>query len=200
MNLPPRIFSVPTVHCQMLIPQSHHASLNAVFIRINRTSRLNILRYEDIRGGCPGEKRKPYIPVVLSRAEIEAILSHLEPPYNLVVKLLYGCGLRLFECVNLRVHCVNFDAGILTVHDGKGQKDRTVPLPQTIFPELRGQLEEVKDLYQRDLKRKYAGVFLPHALEKIQTGRQGVDLAMGVSGHRIDGCARNESIPALSFA
>ena len=81
--------------------------------------------------GVVRAKRKPYIPVVLSREEIEAVLRHLAPPFDLVVKLLYGCGLRLFECLRLRVHCFNFDAGILTVHDGKGQKDRTVPLPGT---------------------------------------------------------------------
>jgi integron integrase len=116
--------------------------------------------------GVVRAKRKPYIPVVLSREEIEAVLRHLAPPYNLVVKLLYGCGLRLFECLRLRVQCFNFDAGILTVHDGKGQKDRTVPLPERIVPELRKHLESLKDLHQRDLDRGYAGVFLVNALEK----------------------------------
>ena len=79
--------------------------------------------------------------------------------------MLYGCGLRLFECIGLRVHCMNFDAGILTVHDGKGQKDRTVPLPETMLPELRRYLETLKDLHKRDLEKKYAGVFLVNALE-----------------------------------
>lgn len=65
------------------------------------------------------------IPSVLA----DEILKRPELPYDLVVKLLYGCGLRLFECLGLRVQCMNFDAGIVTVHDGKGQKDRTVPLP-----------------------------------------------------------------------
>ena len=116
--------------------------------------------------GVVRAKRKAYIPVVLSREEIDEILKHLEPPYDLVVKLLYGCGLRLFECLGLRVHCMNFDAGILTVHDGKGQKDRTVPLPEKILPELREHLESLKDLHERDLKRKYAGVFLVNALEQ----------------------------------
>ncbi len=119
--------------------------------------------------GVVRAKRKPYIPVVLSRAEIEAILQHLAPPCDLVVKLLYGCGLRLFECLNLRVQCLNFDAGILTVHDGKGQKDRTVPLPLTIVPELAAQLEKVKTLHRQDLDKEYAGVFLPHALDKKYT-------------------------------
>jgi integron integrase len=117
-------------------------------------------------GGVVRAKRKPYLPVVLSRPEIDAILAHLSPPYDLVVKLLYGCGLRLFECLNLRVHCFNFDAGVLTVHDGKGQKDRTVPLPETIIPELRKQLEFVEHIHQRDLARSYDGVFLMNALDR----------------------------------
>ncbi|HDH86634.1 MAG TPA: integron integrase [Desulfobacteraceae bacterium] len=116
--------------------------------------------------GVVRAKRKPYIPVVLSREEIENILHYLDSPYDLVVKLLYGCGLRLFECLNLRVHCMNFDEGILTVHDGKGQKDRTVPLPRTLLPELREQVESLKDLHGKDLRRKYAGVFLVNALEQ----------------------------------
>jgi hypothetical protein len=75
--------------------------------------------------GVVRAKRKPYIPVVLSRQEIDAITTYLSPPYDLVVKLLYGCGLRLFECLKPRAHCFNFDEEVLTVHDGKGQKDRT---------------------------------------------------------------------------
>ena len=93
----------------------------------------------------------------------------MPPPYSLVVKLLYGCGLRLSECLQLRVHCFNVDAGVLTNHDGKGGRDRTVPLPETILPELRAQLASLKDLHQRDLERDYAGVFLVNALEKKYT-------------------------------
>ncbi|MEE4355550.1 MAG: phage integrase N-terminal SAM-like domain-containing protein [Desulfococcaceae bacterium] len=96
-------------------------------------------------------KRRPYIPVVLSREEVDLLKKHLSPPYDLVVKLLYGCGLRLFECLKLRLHNFNFEAGILTVHDGKGQKDRTVPLPQSLCPELLAHLEKVKDLHALDL-------------------------------------------------
>ncbi|WP_411727954.1 tyrosine-type recombinase/integrase, partial [Methyloglobulus sp.] len=61
--------------------------------------------------GVARAKRRPYIPVVLSREEIDTIVEHLDEPVNLIAKLLYGCGLRLFECLNLRVHCFNFDAG-----------------------------------------------------------------------------------------
>ena len=76
--------------------------------------------------GVARAKSKPYIPVVLSREEIDVIFEHLDDPVNLVAKLLYGCGLRISECLNLRVQCFNFDTGILTIHNGKGKKDRTV--------------------------------------------------------------------------
>lgn len=127
----------------------------------------HILKNEfgDLRD-VPRAKRKPYIPVVLSRQEIDAIISALSYPYALIVKLLYGCGLRLSEGLKLRVHCFNFDALVLTVHDGKGKKDRTVPIPETLIPELKTHLQSVIALHQEDLKAKYAGVFLPDLLEK----------------------------------
>jgi integron integrase len=117
--------------------------------------------YKDV----PRAKKSKYIPVVLSRKEIEAVLKHLQYPYDLLVKLLYGCGLRLFECLQLRVKDFNFEAGILTVH-GKGKKDRTVPLPETIVPELTSQLEVVKNIHDEDLAAGYSGVFLDDRLEK----------------------------------
>jgi integrase len=89
-------------------------------------------------------KRRPYIPVVLSREEVDRVIRHLEYPYDVVAKLLYGCGLRLFECLKLRVQDLNFEMKVLTVHDGKGQKDRTVPLPRVLVPELNAQLERWK--------------------------------------------------------
>jgi len=116
--------------------------------------------------GVVRAKRRPSIPVVLSKEEIGEVIKFLEPPYDLVVKLLYGCGLRLFECLSLRVQSLNFDAGIITVHDGKSQKDRTVPLPMAIFGELRDQLGFLKKLHQLDVGRGYAGVFLEGGLER----------------------------------
>ncbi len=120
--------------------------------------------YGDMRD-VPRAKKSKYIPVVLSRPEIDIILSHLEYPFNTVVSLLYGCGLRLFECLGLRVQNFNFEDGILTVH-GKGDKDRTIPLPKTLTSKLKTQLKVVSELHDRDLAAGYAGVFLPDALEK----------------------------------
>jgi integron integrase len=116
--------------------------------------------------GVVRAKRKPYIPVVLSREEIDNIIKRLPYPYSLMTKLLYGCGLRLSECLNLRVNNFNFDAGVLTVHDGKGKKDRTLPLPETLKPELQSHLERVKKLHQKDLKEGYSGAFMMNQLGK----------------------------------
>lgn len=90
-------------------------------------------------------KRRPYIPVVLSREEIEAILSHLAPPFDLVVKLLYGCGLRLFECLNLRVQCLNFDTGKITIHDRKEKKTELCLFPRFFFLNLKLSLKQSKN-------------------------------------------------------
>ncbi len=113
----------------------------------------------------PRAKKSLYIPTVLSRAEIDAILAQLSYPFDLVVKLLFGCGLRQFECLQLRVRDFNFDAGILTIH-GKGKKDRTVPIPEAIRPELQAQIKAVGELHDRDLAAGYDGVFLDDAVEK----------------------------------
>ncbi|MEK6697808.1 MAG: integron integrase [Nitrospirota bacterium] len=114
----------------------------------------------------PRAKRSSYIPVVLTRIEVDAVLRHLTQPYDLVVKLLYGCGLRLFECLKLRVQNFNFDEGVLTIMDGKGKKARTVPIPRSIMQELLAQLERVKEAHNEDLKTGYTGVLLDDQLDK----------------------------------
>jgi integron integrase len=113
----------------------------------------------------PRAKKSLYIPMVLSRVEIDGVLKHLSYPYNLVVKVLFGCGLRLFECLQVRVGDFNFDAGKLLVH-GKGKKDRTVPIPESILAELKDQITVVMELHDKDIAAGYDGVFLDDDLEK----------------------------------
>lgn len=113
----------------------------------------------------PRAKKSLSIPMVLSRSEIDAILKQLSYPYNLFIKVLFGCGLRLFEGLQLRVADFNFDAGKLLVH-GKGKKDRTVPIPESILAELKAQMTVVGELHDKDLAEGYDGVFLDDDLEK----------------------------------
>ena len=112
----------------------------------------------------PRAKRTKYTPTVLSRKEIDSIIDNLEYPYDLIVKLLYGCGLRLTECVNLRVQDLDFSDGKLTIY-GKGRKFRKGLLPRKIIPELKEHLERVKHLHKKDIKNKYDGVFMPGQIE-----------------------------------
>lgn len=112
----------------------------------------------------PRGKRKPYIPTVLSRSEVEAIIEQLSGTERIVVQLIYGCGLRLNEVLKLRLQDLSFETQTLCVHRGKGGKDRTLPLPQSIQADLQAQIESVKGLRQNDLSLNYDGVFLPDNL------------------------------------
>lgn len=127
----------------------------------------HILKTEyDLKDKVVRARRTKYIPVVLTRDEVDRVIAGLPYPHNLAIRLMYGCGLRLFECLNLRVHCLNLDEMILTVHDGKGKKDRTLPVPKAVLPELHDHLERIRTLHVRDLEEGYSGVFMPTALDR----------------------------------
>ncbi len=148
------------VNCK--VSSSHqNQAFNALLFLFRHVLKTDFGIHKDI----PRAKKSNYIPVVLSREEIDAVLRHLEYPYKLVAQLQYGCGLRISEGCKLRVKDFNFDAGILTVR-GKGDKTRTVPIPQRIVPELQAQIETVKKMHDEDLATGYAGVFLDDQLEK----------------------------------
>ena len=141
---------------------SQNQAFNALLFFFRHVLKKEFGNIKDV----PRAKKKPYIPVVLSREEIDLIISALGFPYDLIVKMLYGCGLRISECMNLRAQSFNFDHLILTVHNGKGKKDRTVPLPEILIPELKSQLEIVKTVHDSDLAEGYAGTFLFDSLGK----------------------------------
>ncbi len=115
--------------------------------------------------GVVRAKRKPYIPVVLSREEIDRVIGNLKMPYRLIISLMYGCGLRISECLSLRVRNLNFDMKVLTIHDGKGKKDRTVPITDSLLNQLTAQLQRVITLHEEYCQSGYSGVFLPNQLE-----------------------------------
>ncbi len=116
--------------------------------------------------GVVRAKKRKAIPVVLSKNEVDAVLEKMRPPFDLVGKLLYGCGLRLGECLSLRICDFNFDAGILTVRNGKGKKDRSVPIPEAIEDELKAQTDKVYHLLQSDLADGFHGAFMYDSIEK----------------------------------
>ncbi|MGB7412669.1 MAG: integron integrase [Thermosynechococcaceae cyanobacterium] len=109
-------------------------------------------------------KRPIRVPVVFSRQEVQAVLSHLSGIHHLMASLLYGSGLRVMECVRLRIKDVDFDYRQITVRDGKGKKDRVTMLPQPVIEPLQFQLKRVKQLHQQDMAAGYGSVYLPNAL------------------------------------
>ncbi len=113
--------------------------------------------------------RKPRrLPVVLSVGEVRALLSHLEGSYGLMAGLMYGGGLRLMECLRLRIQDIDFEGGKILVREGKGAKDRVVPLPKRYVPELKQQIERVCTLFRQDSAAGYGEVFVPAAVANKQ--------------------------------
>ncbi|MGB7220185.1 MAG: integron integrase [Vicinamibacterales bacterium] len=104
------------------------------------------------------------LPVVLSRADVSSLLSRLRGPVWLMASLMYGAGLRLLECAELRVKDINFDRGELTVRDGKGGKDRVTMLPAALKEALLDHLTRVKAQHEADLAAGRGSVALPGAL------------------------------------
>lgn len=111
------------------------------------------------------------LPVVLSEGEIRAVLSHLRDVSRLCVTLLYGSGLRLTECLSLRIKDIDFARNEIMVRSGKGGKDRRVPLPMAVAPALGQHLERVHQQFQRDRRAGLRGAVLPGALgRKLPNG------------------------------
>jgi integron integrase len=110
--------------------------------------------------------RPKRLPVVLSRAEVKATLDQMQGEYRLMASLLYGSGLRLMECLRLRIKDIDLARGEIIVREGKGDKDRVTMLPASQVEPLRLQLAAARSLYQQDREADLAGVYLPHALEQ----------------------------------
>lgn len=107
--------------------------------------------------------RPPRLPVVLSVADVKAVLAHLDGPRRLVAMLLYGSGLRLLEALSLRVKDVDFARSTITVRGGKGEKDRATVFPASLHASMREHLVKVRRLHERDLARGAGAVVLPGA-------------------------------------
>jgi len=110
--------------------------------------------------------RPAKLPVVFTPSEARAVLAHLKGDYRLMAELLYGAGLRLMECVRLRVKDIDFGYGHIAVRDGKGFRDRITVLPERLRQPLERHLERIQEIYQRDLANGDGRVYLPFALDR----------------------------------
>jgi integron integrase len=111
-------------------------------------------------------KPSKHLPVVLTPAEVRAVLDRMDGVYGLMARLLYGTGMRLMECVRLRVKDVDFGRGEILVRDGKGAKDRVTMLPSVLTAPLQEHLARRRTIFEDDLRDGRAEVWLPDALGK----------------------------------
>jgi integron integrase len=109
-------------------------------------------------------KKPKRLPTVLTREEVRRVLDQLSGTHQLMAKLLYGSGLRLMECLRLRVKDLDFAQRAIIVRDGKGEQDRVTMLPDSLIAPLQEHLQRVKRLHQEDLAKGYGTVYLPDAL------------------------------------
>ncbi len=110
-------------------------------------------------------KKPKRLPEVFNRSEVQRIISHLYGDFWLMGSLLYGCGLRLNECLSLRVKDIDFERQVVTVRQGKGKKDRTLPLPHAVAEPLKTHLAKVAEQHRKDVADGI-GVSMPDALDK----------------------------------
>jgi integron integrase len=106
------------------------------------------------------------LPVVLTKAEVQQVLAGMSGLHQLMAQLLYGSGMRLMECIRLRVKDIEFGRRQILVRDTKGNEDRITMLPQRVIPALQDHLQRVQQLHQEDLVSGYGAVYLPYALAR----------------------------------
>jgi len=110
-------------------------------------------------------KRKR-LPTVMTKDEVRQVLSYLKGTQKLMGQLLYGSGLRVSECTELRVKDIDFSQNLILVRDAKGMKDRITILPQSLISPLKDHLQRVKHIHDQDLAQGNGYVHLPYALER----------------------------------
>lgn len=141
---------------------TQNQAMNAILFLYRHVLKQDLDWLEDVTRA----KRPARLPVVLTVPEVQAVLTQLEGQYWLMASLLYGSGLRLMECLRLRVKDLELTRRELIVRDGKGAKDRITLLADKLIQPLQTQLERVKALHQQDLQQGFGAVYLPYALER----------------------------------
>lgn len=111
-------------------------------------------------------KRSEHLPTVLSKDEVMRVISGMQGLHQLMAQLLYGCGLRLMECMRLRIKDIDFEQSQIIVREGKGEKDRATMLPSSLAEPLKHQIAYVRNLHEQDVAQGYGSVELPFALDR----------------------------------
>jgi integron integrase len=141
-------------------PATQNQALNALAFLTKKVfgiADFNLEQFIPARG-----RRRP--PTVMNRDEARSVIAQLHDPWKLAAELMYGSGLRLVECLSLRIKDLDFGQGTITIHDGKGGKHRVVPLPRSLEPRLGEHLDKVQEKHLQDLPLGAGDVHMPEAL------------------------------------
>ena len=141
---------------------TQNQALNAILFLYRQVLGIDLPWLDDVIRA----KQSQRLPVVLTQAEVNLLLSHLDGTYALIAQMLYGTGMRLMECVRLRVKDIDFERREVIVRDGKGGKDRVTILPDKLTHVLKAQLEHVHALHDQDLVNGEGCVYMPFALAR----------------------------------
>ncbi len=144
---------------------TQNQALNAIVFLYKHVLKIDLGDF----GPMERAKKPKKLPTVMSKNEVRLVLNSLSGIYKLMAKILYGCGLRLIECLRLRVQDLDFERNQIIVRNGKGEKDRSVMFPKELKPLLKEQLEGVKVTHEQDVKSGCGEVYLPYALERKYT-------------------------------
>ncbi|MGD8795276.1 MAG: integron integrase [Thiohalophilus sp.] len=143
-------------------PSTQNQALNAILFLYKKVLKVDLPWMENIVRA----KRKKYLPVVFNRDEVRALLAQFDGTKWLIFSMIYGCGMRVMECLRLRIKDIDFHYKEITIRDGKGNKDRVTVLPDKLIEPLKLHLDKAKELHEYDLKCGYGCVYLPYALER----------------------------------
>jgi integron integrase len=147
---------------QNVTPNTQRLALNAIVFLYKRVLKLEVPKeLSPLRS-----KRNPRPPTVCTKTEISLLFNNLSGIHSLMARLIYGVGLRLMECIRLRIKDIDFGQKQIYVRGGKGDKDRTTLLPDTCVNELKTHIEKVKRLHNNDLSEGYGNVYLPNAIAR----------------------------------
>ncbi|MFQ5549112.1 MAG: integron integrase [Woeseia sp.] len=143
-------------------PSTQNQALSAILFLYRHVLKIELEWMDDIVRA----RRERRIPVVFTQQEARSVIAHLNGKYWLMGSLMYGAGLRVMECLRLRIKDLDFNYRQITVHDGKGQKDRRTVLPDCIVERLDEYLIRVRKLHKSDVNAGIFGASLPYALAR----------------------------------
>lgn len=143
---------------------TQNVALNAMVYFFKHVLARPLGEFEHVRSDRP-----PKLPTILTEKQLTTVFDAMSGTHLLMAEIMYGAGLRLIECVRLRVKDIDFDYDIIQVIDGKGGKNRRVPLPKQCIEKLQSQMAKVSTLHQQDLAAGFGTVFMPNALARKYT-------------------------------